>query len=151
MKGFILLALPVVCAGMLYFGQIVCATPASAGVAAARAAEAALAALKKESQPLRPERILNLEGTVTYKSTVVTTVGTRSQLSVIDQMGFVSIFVMSEKTAVMHEDGREISLDWIGQNDKVLIEYTIGDDNVKRARSVKKVAYFGSEDKGLRS
>jgi hypothetical protein len=124
------------------------ATSASEGVAAARAAEAALSALRRESQPPRPERVVNLEGTVTYKSTVVTTEGTRYQISVMDRMGFVSIFVVSDETDVTHEDGREISLDWIGQNDKVFVEYTIGIDNIKRARSVKKIAYFSSEDKG---
>lgn len=150
MKRSVLWILGIAGMGLLCLGQSACATPASVGVAAARAAEAALAALKKESQPLRPERVLSLEGTLTYKSTVVTMKGTRSQVSVMDQMGFISIFVVSDQTAITHEDGRDISLDWIGLNDKVLIEYVIGEDNIKSARSIKKIAFFGSENRRLR-
>ncbi len=137
------LTVMIACLSLFNFPRVILASPASSGVAASMAAEAVLS---EEKYGPPKTRILTFTGTVTAKSTAVTTQGSRQKISAVDRAGFLSVFVVTEETEILNEDNDPVRLDWIGQNDKVLITYTSGRGGIKTAQSVKKIRYFKTKE-----
>jgi hypothetical protein len=63
--------------------------------------------------------------------------GTSPQITVIDDQGQSTIFVVASGATIIGKDGSSTSLNWIDKDDKVSIEYIANQDGTKTAKSIK--------------
>ncbi len=65
--------------------------------------------------------------------------GTPAEIAVLDEKGQMMKFVVKLGTTISDEDGKTPSLDKIGKEDNVVIEYSTTEDGSNVAQSVKSV------------
>ena len=145
MNKILLLTLSVAGIGFLLFVKVASASSAAAATAATNAAEAVLADENSAKNDHGEAKSMTFVGTVISKSSSATAEGAKTQLSVMDQAGSVSVFAVTAGTVLTGKDGAATSLDWINQNDKISVEYTMGRDWGRTAKSIKKISDFSSE------
>jgi hypothetical protein len=112
---------------------------AASGAAASNAAQAVLAELELKKNAPKEVRAETFTGRVISKSSVVSAIGVGTKLTVMDENGLTFVFMITGNTVLVGEDGAVIALDWISQNTKVAVEYTMGRDGTYAAKSVKKL------------
>jgi hypothetical protein len=76
-------------------------------------------------------------GKVDYVSNGDTMNGQKAQISVKDDNGQVTTFVVASDAAITGKDGSSSTLNWINQEDKVNVEYITDQDGTRTARSIK--------------
>ncbi len=82
-------------------------------------------------------------GTMAFTGTITKvssgTIMKRTNLEIIakDSNGEESTFILADNAVVTGKDGSKVSANWLSDNDKVSIEYTMDSDGVKTAKSVK--------------
>jgi len=84
-----------------------------------------------------PWGAMTFTGTITKVSSG--TIMKRTNLEIIakDSNGEESTFILADNAVVTGKDGSKVSANWLSDNDKVSIEYTMDSDGVKTAKSVK--------------
>lgn len=65
-----------------------------------------------------------------------------SQIMLKGDDGSEVVFVIPKGVSVTDKNGKAIGLGWIGKDDKACVEYTIAQNGVKIAKSIKKVSNF---------
>jgi len=63
--------------------------------------------------------------------------GAAPQINIKDDTGFETIFVVASDAVITGKDGSPTGLNWIGQGDKVSVEYITDEHLVKVVRSIK--------------
>jgi hypothetical protein len=63
--------------------------------------------------------------------------GANPQITVKDDQGLKTTFMVTSDATIIGKDGNATTLDWISKDDKVAIEYTTVQDSTKTAKSIK--------------
>ncbi|MDP3042344.1 MAG: hypothetical protein Q8N62_06460 [Candidatus Omnitrophota bacterium] len=63
--------------------------------------------------------------------------GVNPQITVKDDKGQGTIFMVASDATIIDKDGNSTTLTWIGKDDKVNIEYITNQDGIKTAKSIK--------------
>jgi hypothetical protein len=66
--------------------------------------------------------------------------GAKPQITADDDRGLLTVFKVASDATIIGKDGKPITLNWIGTNDKVKIEYITIEDGNKTAKSIKVLA-----------
>jgi len=84
-----------------------------------------------------PWGTMTFTGTITKVSSGTIMKRTNLEIVVKDSTGEESTFILADNAVVAGKDGSKVSANWLSDNDKVSIEYTMDSDGVKTAKSVK--------------
>ena len=63
--------------------------------------------------------------------------GTGPQITVKDDQGLETVFMIASDAAIIGKDGSTTTLNWISKDDKVAIGYITAQDGTKTAKSIK--------------
>lgn len=84
-----------------------------------------------------PFGTMTFTGTINKVSSGTFLKKTNLEIIVKDSKGEESTFVLANNAVITDKDGSAVSSSWIGNNDKVTIEYTVDEEGVKTAKSIK--------------
>jgi len=84
-----------------------------------------------------PWGTMTFTGTITKMSSGTILKRTNLEITAKDSTGEESTFILADNAVVTGKDGSKVSANWLSDNDKVTIEYTMDSDGVKTVKSVK--------------
>jgi hypothetical protein len=93
--------------------------------------------LTGSTTPSTPAETTTFTGKVDYVSNGNSINGATPQITVKDDQGLGTIFIVASDATIIDKDGKAATLDWISKDDKVTIEYTTAQDGTKTAKSIK--------------
>ena len=87
--------------------------------------------------PSAPAEAATFTGKVASVSSGNSISGANPQITVKDDQGLGTTFIVASDAAIIGKDGSAITLDWVSKDNKVAIEYITAQDSTKTAKSIK--------------